>query len=281
MKIGNMMVVLMLFTLVSAVDSFAGRSIQTIETRPGVTFSYLLHTPDVPAKGVLILFGGGTGEGHFAGSGTDVSLSDNFLARTSPDFVKKGFAIALVGVPSDHQSGMLDSFRTSPEHTADIQKLVQVLVKKNLGPIFLVGTSRGTLSAAYLATSIHDEQVRGLVLTSSLSAVGSLPLQTVTIPVLIVHHGHDDCHSTPYEAAYSLKHSFVRSQKVDFVAVNGGSAGVGYYEGGGKKRRGGGSGGADPCKALSHHGFLGVEEHVVGVITDWMEEKPIPEIVGD
>ena len=196
MKIGKTMVVLMLFTLVSAVDSFAGRSIQTIqaiETRPGVTVSYLFHTPDVPAKGVLILFGGGTGEGHFAGSGTDVSLSDNFLARTSADFVKKGYAIALVGVPSDHQGAMLDSFRTSPEHTADIQKLVQVLAKKNLGPIYIVGTGRGTLSAAYLATSIHDEQVKGLVLTSSLSAVGSLPLQTVTIPVLIVHHGHDDC----------------------------------------------------------------------------------------
>src|ERR1700690_3019937 len=281
MKVGKVMVVFMLFTLIFAVDSFAERSVQTIETRPGVTLSYLLDTPDVTAKGVLILFCGGTGEGHFAGSGTDVSLSDNFLARTSPDFVKKGFAIALVGVPSDHQSGMLDSFRTSPEHTADIQKLVQVLVKKNLGPIFLVGTSRGTLSAAYLATSIHDEQVRGLVLTSSLSAVGSLPLQTVTIPVLIVHHGHDDCHSTPYEAAYSLKHSFVKSPKVDFVSVNGGAAGVGYYEGRGKKRKGGGGSGSDPCKALSHHGFLGVEEHVVDVITDWMEGKSIPEVVGE
>ena len=27
--------------------------------------------------------------------------------------------------------------------------------------------------------------------------------------------------------------------------------------------------------------ILGVEEHVVGVITDWMEGKPIPEVVGD
>lgn len=278
MKKWKMLIAFMFFTLIFAVDSRAERSVQTIETRPGVTLSYLLHTPDVPVKGVLILFGGGTGEGHFAGSGTDVSLSDNFLARTSPDFVKKGYAIALVGVPSDHQSGMLDSFRTSPEHTADIQKLVQVLAKKNLGPIYLVGTSRGTLSAAYLATSIHDEQLKGLVLTSSLSAVGSLPLKTVTIPVLIVHHGHDDCHSTPYEAAYSLKHSFVRSQKVDFVAVNGGSAGVGYYEGRGR-RKGGGS--SDPCKALSHHGFLGVEEQVVDLIADWLEGKSIPAVVGD
>jgi hypothetical protein len=59
------------------------------------------------------------------------------------------------------------------------------------------------------------------------------------IPVLIVHHGHDDCLSTPYEAAYSLKQSFVKSPKVDFVAVNGGSAGVGYYEGRGKRGRAG------------------------------------------
>jgi len=52
MKVGNVTVVFMLFTLMFAVDSFAGRSVQTIETRPGVTLSYLLDTPDVTAKGV-------------------------------------------------------------------------------------------------------------------------------------------------------------------------------------------------------------------------------------
>ena len=187
---------------------------------------------------MLILFGGSTGEGHFAGSGTDVSLSNNFLARTSPDFVKKGFAIALVGVPSDQSSGMLDSFRTSLDHTADIKKLVQVLATRNLAPIYLVGTSRGTISAAYLASSINDERVKGLILTSSMSAVGSLSLKTVTMSVLIVHHGHDDCQNTPYSAAYSLKHSFIKSPKVDFVTVNGGSAGVGYNEARGKKKVG-------------------------------------------
>jgi len=47
----------------------------------------MLHTPDAPAKGVLILFGGLTGEGYFAGSGSDISSSNNFLARTSAEFV--------------------------------------------------------------------------------------------------------------------------------------------------------------------------------------------------
>lgn len=271
-------IIFMLFTLMFAADSPAERSVQTIETRPGVTLSYLLHTPDVPAKGVLILFGGSTGEGHFAGSGTNVSLSNNFLARTSPDFVKRGLAIALVGVPSDHPSGMIDSFRTSPDHTADIESLVQVLAKKNLAPIYLVGTSRGTISAAYLATSINDEKVKGLILTSSMSAVGSLSLKMVTMPVLIIHHGHDDCQGTPYEAAYSLKHNFVKSSKVDFVTVKGGSAGVGYNADMGKKK---GGLGADSCKPLSHHGFLGVEQNVVDVIADWLEGKHIPEVVGD
>jgi len=271
----------MLFPLMCAADAFAERSIQTIETRPAVTLSYLLHTPETPAKGVLILFGGGTGEGHFAGSGNEVSLSDNFLARSSPNFVKKGFAIALVGVPSDHPSGMTDSFRTSPEHAADIQRLVQVLAEKNLAPIYLVGTSRGTLSAAYLATSIKDERVKSVILTSSLSSVGSLSLKTVTMPVLIIHHGHDECPSTPYGAAYSLKDSFPKSPRVDFVTVKGGSAGVGYYSGHGKKKGIGVGFGADPCTALSHHGFLEVEEAVVALINDWLQGKPIPQVAGD
>ncbi|MGD0887013.1 MAG: hypothetical protein ABSA46_19395 [Thermodesulfovibrionales bacterium] len=267
--------------LMCAVASSADRSIQSIETRPGVALSYLIHTPDTPAKGVLILFCGSTGEGDFSGSGSDVSLSDNFLARTSPDFVKNGFAIVIVGVPSDHLSRMSDSFRTSSEHTADIQKLVQVLAEKKLGPIYLVGTSRGTLSAAYLATSLKDDRVKGLILTSSLDSVGSLPLKTVTIPVLIIHHVHDDCFTTTYGAAHSLTGRFVSSPRVNFVTVSGGSAGVGSYSATGKKKGPDMGISANPCKALSHHGFLGVEGPVVTLITDWLEGKSIPQSIGD
>ena len=39
--------------------------------------------------------------------------------------------------------------------------------------------------------------------------------------------------------------------------------------------------GSDPCKALSHHGFLGVEGPVVNLISDWLEGKPIPQDIGD
>ena len=265
----------------SAVVSSTDRSIQSIETRPGVTLSYLIHTPDTPAKGVLLLFCGSTGEGHFSGSGSDVFLSNNFLARTSPDFVEKGFAIVIVGVPSDHSSGMNDSFRTSPEHTADIQRLVQVLVEKKLGPIYLIGTSRGTLSAAYLATSLKNDRLKGLVLTSSLDTVGTLPLKTVTVPVLIVHHVNDSCQTTTYAAAHSLIDRFVKSPHVDFVAVSGGSAGSGSGTVTGKRRGHGMGAEADPCGALSNHGFLGVEVPVVNVITDWLEGRPIQKNVGD
>jgi len=265
----------------SAVASSTDRSIQSIETRPGVTLSYLIDTPDIPAKGVLLLFCGSTGEGHFSGSGSDVSLTNNFLARTSPDFVKKGFAIVIVGVPSDHSSGMNDSFRTSPEHTADIQKLVQVLVEKKLGPIYLIGTSRGTLSAAYLATSLKDDRVKGLVLTSSLDTVGTLPLKAVTVPVLIIHHVNDGCQATTYAAAHSLMDRFDKSPRVNFVAVSGGSAGTGSGNVTGKKRGRSMGANADPCGALSNHGFLGVEAPVVNVITDWLEGKPIQKNVGD
>ncbi len=259
--------------------SFAEQSIQSIETRPGVTLTYMIHTPGSPTKGTLVLFGGSTGEGHFGASSDGIKLSDNFLARTSPDFVKRGYTIVLVGVPSDNPSGMTDSFRISQQHTADIQKLVRVIAEKFPAPIYIVGTSRGTLSAAHVAISVNDGHIKGLILTSSLESVGLLPLKRLTMPVLIIHHGQDDCHSTPYSAAYALKKSCSNSSRVNFVTVKGGSPGVGYYAAQGRKKNDGF--GADPCKALSCHGFLGVEKYVVEVISDWLDGRPIPEVVGE
>ena len=37
---------------------------------------------------------------------------------------------------------------------------------------------------------------------------------------------------------------------------------------------------SDPCEAFSAHGYLGREDDVVGVIVDWIQGKPVPDIVG-
>jgi len=63
---------------------------------------------------------------------------------------------------------MSDEFRFSEEHSNDIAAVVADL-KTRLPdlPLFLVGTSRGTVSAASLAVKL-SQQVAGVVLTSTM-----------------------------------------------------------------------------------------------------------------
>jgi len=184
--------------------------------------------------------------------------------RTSPQLVQAGYAVAIVDVPSDQTSGMSPGFRNSPQHVQDIAKLIDFLDGQGLKPIYLVGTSMGTLSVAYLGMELRDPRIKGLVLTSTVTdLVGGLRLNRISSPVLLVHHRDDGCHRCPFPEAQQLITKLSGSPKVDFVEVQGGDP----------PRSG-------PCKALSHHGFLGVENPVVQVITAWAGGKSIPAKAG-
>ena len=70
-------------------------------------------------------------------------------------------------------------------------------------PVFIVGTSRGTVSAAHLAAALHGEAA-GAVLTSTLffptcarGRARRLRLVERQMPLLLVHHEDDGCGATP------------------------------------------------------------------------------------
>ena len=92
------------------------------------------------------------------------------LVRTRDDFAAHGFAVAVVDAPSDRKErkGMRGGFRNSAEHVTDIDAVTAHLKKTVRVPVWLIGTSRGTESAAYVA--IHaKEKIAGVVLTSSMT----------------------------------------------------------------------------------------------------------------
>ncbi len=257
----------------------AEQSIQKIETRPGATIQFLLNIPDTASKGTLLLFPGSHGEGHFSVHNGQITLGANFLVRTSPVFVRKGFAVAIIDVPSDHEDGMSDNFRRSPEHAQDIKKIIEFLKEKKLDHFYLVGTSRGTISVAYLATVLKDEELKGVVLTSTMGGqyVGGLPLEKISIPVLLMHHRDDGCSATPIGEAFDLKRRLKGSPKVDFIEVYGGSSPEDGPKVSGKHTKMI----VDPCKAMSHHGYIGIEDKAVNAITDWLSGKPVVPEVGE
>jgi len=168
---------------------------------------------------------------------------------------------------------MDDAFRMGKAHVEDVTKVLEMLEARTPAPIYLAGTSRGTLSAAYLAATVTDPRVKGLVLTTSLGEAGrgrnrsvtvyDAPLKRITIPVLVVQHRDDACWASPFSAATGIPAALSGSAKVDFVAVSGGDPPR-----------------SEPCEAFAAHGFVGREVLVVDVITDWIAGKPVPKEIG-
>lgn len=241
-----------------------GQEIVTLQARAGVTQSYLLVGTPQQAQAVAVLFPGGAGNIRLRLESEQVRFSPgNFLVRSRTEFVSRGVAAAVVDTPSDQQPGMADEFRLGEQHYADILAVVQDLRKRFPGiPVFLAGTSRGTISAASIGKRMGKD-VDGVVLTATLFLAGAgrraqpglsgFDFGTIPAPLLFVHHRDDACNVTPYQSARQLANRF------PLVSVSGGLPPQ-----------------SEPCEAMSNHGFLGKESETVAAIVNWMLKKPFP-----
>jgi dienelactone hydrolase len=234
-----------------------------IPTRPGVTQRFLYLAPENPQASV-ILFAGGHGGLQIRPNGRLTWEEENFLVRTRQLFAKNGLSVAVVDAPSDRQAApFLGGFRQKPEHVADIKAVIAWLKQQANIPVWLVGTSMGTLSAAYSATQSGpgDGGPDGLVLTSTILSfdagrpVPAMPLQKIVIPVLVVHHEKDGCKNCAYSLIPDLMEKLSSTPKKELMTFKGGV------------NRG------DPCGALAHHGFNGLEKEVVTKIAEWIRTK--------
>lgn len=253
-----------LFLLNLTCSAFALTEIRTIPTRPGVTMDFLVMTPGQSHQGdALILFPGGNGAGQFKLTDDGIVNGWSFLVRSADSFVRDGVSVITVNPPSDHPTGMSTGFRESVEHAEDIAKLAVYLEQQGFQRIFLVGNSRGTISAASLGARLKGSLLKGVVLTSSLeydNFMRWLPLEKLNLPVLMVHHREDDCRVSPFQEALRTRDSLRSHTRVDFTEVSGGA----YPR-------------SAPCDNLSAHGFFGIEDKVVQVIADWLGGRTVPE----
>ena len=198
-------------------------------------------------------------------------MENNFFSRTYDKFSDHGLMVALVDVPSDKKKGGM--FRISKNHAQDMFAVIKYMKKKADVPIWMVGTSMGSFSAANVAIK-KQKKVSGLVLTSSVTrpaesnsssmakmankyadGVAGMKLKKFKKPVLIVSHKYDSCDVSPPEDAAKLKSKFSKSPRVKVVILEGG--------------KGDESG---PCQALSSHGFYGIEEEAVKQIADFITQ---------
>lgn len=252
----------LLFAILFPFGSPWAEDIITLPTRSGVTQSYLLSAPEAgAAKAAAILFPGGPGKTDLERETARKALDrGNFLVRTRRLIAGQAVAAAVMDAPSDHPNGMQDQFRLSDAHAEDIGKVVADLKKRYPGtPVFLVGTSRGTISAASAGKRLGRE-IDGVVLTSTLflasrtqPGLSDFDYASIPAPVLFVHHVDDGCNVTPYSSASRLADRF------PLISVSGGLPPQ-----------------SKPCEAMSQHGYLGKEAETVDAMTKWILKQPYP-----
>lgn len=209
-------------------------------------------------RAVAILFSGGTGNVGQMEHGIP-HPGANFLVRSRHLFVARGIPVGVIDVPSDTR-GMSDSFRMGARHMADIAAVADELHRQFPGAaLFLIGTSRGTVSAAYAGAALGN-RLAGVVLTSSLfsaskegAGLSGFDFSSIKAPLLFVHHAQDGCRVTPYQSAQDL------SKTYPLISVHGGSAPT-----------------SGPCEPFAPHGYFGREEGTVDSITRWMLGLPFP-----
>lgn len=260
--------------------------VDDLQTRLDVFVRLLVVKPERP-RAIAVLFAGARGLVTINDDGT--TSNRNFLVRSREIFARHGVVAVVVGPPSDRLFAAPDGsgtiglgfgFRRTREHAEDIAAIINRVRALVPGlPVWLVGTSRGSTSAAYGAMRLLDPagaQPDGVVLTSSLAvpvppetepadndsllrvgiAPGSfgLSLSQIKVPVLVMHHVNDQCFVTPYAGVAPLLQQLTGSGSVEGLAIRGGSTPMG-----------------DPCQALHYHGFIGIEGAVVARLAHWIK----------
>jgi pimeloyl-ACP methyl ester carboxylesterase len=238
----------------------------SIPTPRGVMQAFILIKPDHPVASV-ILFAGGHGALGLMSASSMKWGAGNFLVRTREAFAGHNLMVAIVDAPSDQQQGMNAIFRMSNFHADDVSAVAAYLKKQVAVPVWLVGTSMGTFSAAGGAVATVGD---GLVLTSTVThpmpgwaiakslpeGVASMALAKVEVPTLIVSHRKDTCETSPPAKASDLKMRLSHATKVEIALLDGGKPPQ-----------------SEPCEAKAAHGCFGVEKEAVNAIAKFVSDN--------
>jgi hypothetical protein len=233
----------------------------SLETRPGVTQSFFIERMDETSpEAVALIYSGGYGAiGLRIEQGLPKFQTGNFLVRSRGEFIRNRVLPVIVDVPSDFPGGVPDRYRRSDEQTADARAVLAELRRRFSGvPVFVVTTSRSTLSGAHLGRVLGAREIAGVVLSSSMLASGGaweslsgFDFGSIRSALLFVHHREDGCKATPYDAAERAARGF------PLISVSGGLPPK-----------------SGPCDAFAPHGYYGKEARTIDAIASWMLKKP-------
>jgi hypothetical protein len=243
-------------TTVTSTVSVEGEQVFDLPLSDGDHQRILYAAPSRP-RATIVMLPGGAGEVGVERDG-DIRHDDNFVVRTRAQWTAKGYAVL---IPDTIDRANLRGLRSSPPYARLIDGLVRFAHAQMQGPVFLLGTSEGSIAA--MNGAAHDEPgaIAGVVLTESVSRMGvsgetvfSADPQDVTVPALVVANRDDACDVAPPEDAPRIAAAMSHSSDVRILPVAGGIT---------KSRK--------ACGSLTPHGYYGIEAPVIDQISQWME----------
>ena len=235
----------------------AGERVVDLPLGDGLDQRVLYDAPPHP-RATLVMLPGGSGDIGVRRD-DDLRHQDNFVVRTRADWVARGYAVL---IPDAVDQANLRGLRSSPVYGRLVDGLAAYARDQAPAPVFLVGTSQGTIAAMNGAAHARPGLIAGLVLTESVSVPGRRSTETVfeadpegvRVPVLVVANRDDACDVAPPEMAPRIAAAMTHSPSVRVLTV-----------GGGLQRS------DRACGSLSPHGYYGIEQDVVGGITGWLQ----------
>jgi hypothetical protein len=216
----------------------------------------VLYACPAAPRGAIVMLPGGAGDVGIDDEG-GISHGKNFVVRTQALWLDQGYAVI---IPDALDGQNMRGLRSSPAYAEVVAALVHFAHAQTQGPVFLLGTSQGSIAAMNGAAHLLAPALAGLVLTESVSresksgeTVFDASPEQVTIPTLIVANRDSACRVAPAEDAPRIAAALTRAPEVNIL----------YVQGGEPRSR--------PCSSLSPHGYLGIEREVVTKIGAWLK----------
>ena len=184
-------------------------------------------------------------------------LTGNFLIRARGFLADESIATLIVDCHSESGDYCSPAYQSSRDRQQHIQKLIDAVRVQHpsLEEVWLVGTSMGTISSAFLPTydpksfagAIHTASITEPWVQGSYRELANFDYTRSGIPQVFIHHRDDPCALTTYSGAKRI------SERYGFplITVVGGSG----FQGG-------------ACQAQTEHGFKGMEPQTMRAIAN-------------
>src|SRR5262249_55075387 len=159
-----------------------------------------------------------------------------------------------------HPTGLNFATRLSATHAAELQGFINAAVNRWNKPVWVVGTSNGSISTVTAGGFLPAlAGLSGVLLTSPVTALAPGPQPAVNlfasrivVPALVVSHQDDHCSFSPPAGAAVLFALIPSANKAARTFEHGHSVAT------------------DPCGAFSEHGYAGIEDKVVKKIAEFI-----------